>query len=51
MDVSHTREVCIQSWPDEHDARLPLTRANLRSQNDLTAQLKSRAPRSRSSAE
>ena len=32
----------MRSWRDEHDARLSLTRANLRSQNDLTAQLKSR---------
>ena len=35
----------MRSWRDEHDARLSLTRANLRSQNDLTAQLKSRRPR------
>jgi hypothetical protein len=42
--TSPTREVCIQSRRDEHDARLLLTRANLHGQNDLSAQLKSRTP-------
>ena len=37
MGVSHTGGLC-QSWLDEHEARLPLTRADLHSQNDLTAQ-------------
>jgi hypothetical protein len=36
-----------QSWRDAHDARLPLTRADLRSQNDLTAPPKKLHPRSR----
>ena len=44
MDISRT--VCVQSRHDEHDARLPLTRANLHGQNDLSAQLRA-APRSR----
>jgi hypothetical protein len=42
MDVStHGRS---GSWRDEHDARLPVTRANLHSQNDLTAQPKKPHP-------
>jgi hypothetical protein len=36
MDVSQTGWSVSRTWRDEHDARLPLTRANLHSQNDLT---------------